>query len=252
MHPSMKVLMPTLTLIAVCFSGSHRLAAQTASAIPDNVRASYNIDRMGDGIINEMIFGIPMPGPKLLGDTYIDGEWRKGKVLLYGQEKFVGVYPLRYDLDRQEMEVQHTGSIRVIPGNKVRSFVSVQADGSNAVFVNVKEYKFHESPAIDGFLRVVHDGTIGLLSAMVIEVKKPDYNEALNVGSRDYKVYKRENFYAMINGVLVALPSQRKAFISVFPAAKRALLESSIRANKTRLDREQDLVRLFAELNARP
>jgi hypothetical protein len=220
------------------------------SAVPENVRASYNIDRFGDGIINEMIFGIPLPGPKVVGDTYISQDWKKGKVLLYGQEKFVGIYPVRYDLYSQEIEIQSAQGIRVIAGGKIRSFVTVEPYGRNSIFINIKEYSFKRPPSIDGFLKVVEDGPFALLSSTTINLKRPDYNEALNVGSRDYRIHKREKFFFLMNGTVTELPLRKKEFASLFPVGKRDLINQFIRDNNLRLDREPDLIRIFSELNS--
>jgi hypothetical protein len=226
---------------------------QLSSAVPENVRASYSIDRFGDGIINEMIYGIPLPAPKVIGDTYIDAEWNKGRIFLYEREKFIDGYPVRYDLDRQELEVRTPEGVRVIPGTKIRSFVTFETNApeEGSVYVNTREFSSAENEGFDGFFKVIVDGSMALMSATTVVVKKPDYNEAMNVGNQNFRIAKREKFFYASEGKVRELPTRKKELLGIFPAGSRESLNEFIGAKHVRINDEQGLAIIFGEYNSK-
>jgi hypothetical protein len=228
------------------------LFAQLSSAVPENVRASYSIDRFGDGIINEMIYGIPLPAPKITGDTYINAEWNKGRIFLYGNDKFVDGYPIRYDLDRQELEVRTTQGIKVIPGTKIRSFITFETNAppEGIIYVNAGEFSFPDGEEFDGFFKVIVDGSMALMSATTVVVKKPDYNEAMNVGNQNFRIAKREKFFYALEGKVRELPMRKKELLDIFPAERRASISEFIGARHVRTSDEAGLTLIFREFNS--
>ena len=57
-------------LLAFALIVSTNAVAQATSALPGNIRAAYSLDRLGDGLMNEIMDGIPLPAPKVIGDTF--------------------------------------------------------------------------------------------------------------------------------------------------------------------------------------
>src|SRR5215204_7443749 len=79
------------------------------SVIPSNVRAVNTIERLTDsnGLgNNEMMFGIPLPEGKVIGDTYLSTEWKKSVILLYDKNKLIEGFPLRYDIKSDELDIK--------------------------------------------------------------------------------------------------------------------------------------------------
>jgi hypothetical protein len=238
-----------VVLIFLVVSGSSLIAQD--SSIPENVRASYSQDRFGDGIVNEMIIGIPLPAPKVVGDTYIDEEWKEGRILLYDREKYIDGYPIRYDLDKQEMEIRTPQGIKVVGGAQIRTFVMLdEGKSSPEVYVNAKDFKISPDVVYTGFLQVVEDGSMALLCGHTIKVKQPDYNEAMNVGNRDYRILKKENFFFMHNGVLTRVPEKKKELVEIFPEDRRKIMRDFMETNGLNASRGVDLKRLFHHYNS--
>lgn len=226
--------------------------AQTSSAVSENIRAAYSIDRFSDGIVNEMIYGIPLPAPKMVGDTYIDDEWKRGGFLMYGHEKAIDGHELRYDLDQEELEIRTSKGTKVVSGNQVKSFVTIDPDEADpSMFINAREFNPGEGVRFKGFLRVLEDGDYAFLSGYSVKVKRPDYNEALNVGSRDYKIYKKEQLFYVVNGVLAPLPARRKDFISIFPGRAREGVADYMNSENLNPSDKTDLIAIFRYYNQR-
>jgi hypothetical protein len=230
-----------------------RTFGQLSSAVPENVRASYSIDRFGDGIINEMIYGIPLPAPKVVGDTYIDANWNKGRIFLYERDKFIDGYAIRYDLDRQELEVQTPQGVKVVPGTKIKSFVTFEAGGSpeGSIYVNAREFSFPDGNTLDGFLKVVVDGPMAFMSAMTVVVKRPDYNEAMNVGNQNYRIAKREKFFYALEGKVQEVPVKKKELLGIFPSLKRASIDKFITDKRIKTNDEEGLALIFKQYNGK-
>lgn len=233
-------------LICLLIVTTHAIS-QSTSAVPENIRAAYSIDRFGDGIINEMIYGIPLPAPKVIGDTYIDEEWKKGAFLMYGNDKSIEGYEIRYDLDKQELEVRTSTGVKVVGGNQVKSFLTLDPDEAEPwIFINAREFKPDHGLRFNGFLQVLQDGNYALVSGYAIKVKRPDYNEAMNVGSRDYKIYKKEEMFFVRQGTLFRLPAKKKEFLSIFPEQAREQISTFMKSENLNSSEKADLMRIFS------
>ena len=91
-----------LFLMSIASLNSH---AQ-GSVIPSNVRAVNTIERLTDsnGLgNNEMLYGIPLPEGKVIGDTYLSTEWKRSVILLYDKNKLIEGFPARYDIKADDV-----------------------------------------------------------------------------------------------------------------------------------------------------
>ena len=88
---------------------------------PANVRASNTLDRLKESRdlgSTDMLYGIPLPEGKTVGDTYLDTHWRNSSILLYEGEKLFEGFPIRYDIMADEVEVKSKKGIKVLKGIK--------------------------------------------------------------------------------------------------------------------------------------
>ncbi len=80
--------------------------------------------------------------------------------------------------------------------------------------INAKDFKNSDNVPLTGFFEVLAEGTLPLLLKTKIVVKKPDYNEALNVGPRDTKILGNEKlYYAKVDHVF-EVPSPKKKILA--------------------------------------
>lgn len=237
-------------LLAFALIVSTNAVAQATSALPGNIRAAYSLDRLGDGLMNEIMDGIPLPAPKVIGDTYIDQDWKKGAFLIYGKDKSLGGYEIRYDLDKQELEIKTQTGVKVVSEAQLKSFITFSPDEKEPrIFVNAREFKAGSGFRFIGFLRVLEDGDYALVSGFTIKVKRPDYNVAMNVGSRDYQIYKKEQLFYVTQGTVFALPGKKRELLSIFPEQAREEVSSFVQSEKLDPSETNDLMKIFRFYN---
>jgi len=233
------------------------IVVQTSSVfgqavMPDNLRAASTIDRMSNFTgtnVPDFLYGIPAAPGKVIGDTYLNTEFNTSNVLLYENDKIIEGYPVRYDVYTNELEFNAKNGIKVMNGGKVKSFAWIDEKSKlPEYFINAKEFRNSENVQLIGFFQVLSDGALPLLKKTTVDVKKPDYNEALNVGSRDAKILKKaEQFYAVGNKVF-KVPASKKNVLSLF-ADKSAEMEKFIADKSLSMAKEEHLITIFNHYN---
>ena len=225
---------------------------QAQTVVPPNIRATNTIDafldhdRMGR---NEVLYGIPIPPGKVIGDTYLDTNWRMGTILLYEKEKMIERIPIRYDIQSNEIDVKSASGIKAIPGGKIKSFVWVDSIGRTPdYYINAKDFKV-DGTKLMGFFHVLSDGTLPLMMHTTLAVKKADYNVSLDVGSKDDKILKKEAFYCLKDGNVLSLPTTKKKLLPIFED-KAYQVEDFIKQNGLGVSKKSDLVQIFNYYNS--
>jgi hypothetical protein len=240
-------LFTTIFFVIVASTFSH---AQGASALPKNVRVTNVIQRLSYMTPSDLVYGIPMPEKELIGDGYLSLKWNPGSLSLYGTEKLVEGYPLRLDLLKNELELRTKSGIKVIDSKKINSFVWMDSlTKIPEYFVNAKDYKSEEGIPFIGFFRIIVDGRMPLFKLTEAYIKKSNYNAALDVGSRDDKIIKKDHFYYAIDGVAYDVPGSKKKFVTIFKE-KKPEIEKFIRVNELVLNNQAHLARIFEYYNS--
>lgn len=238
------------SLCIILFSGC-LFHAKAQTAVPPVLRAENTIDRLtfNAGVQpGEFLYGIPMPPGETIGDYYLSTHWQKSNLLLFEEAKVIEGYPVKYNIRTDELEIKTSGGIKVISGTKVKSFVVADPNRPSPVFyVNVQNFNA-AAIGLSGFFEVVADGQVPLLKHISIETKKPDYSEALNVGSRDEKILKKTTFYQAVDNKLQKVSKNRKKFIDQFPD-KREQVGKFISGNALSLSDEEHLIRIYEYYN---
>ncbi len=229
------------------------LDAGAQAVVPVNIRATNTLEHLFDfnGINNaDLLYGIPLPSGKVIGDTYLDTRWKNFSILLYDKDKLIEGYPARYDIYLDELEVMGRNGIKVLKGDQVKSFV--WADSIMRVpvyFVNAKDYKNEDNVPFTGFFQVLSDGSMPLLKKTSIGIKKADYNVQLNVGSPDDKILKKVKFYTVKEKRVVELPGSRKKFLMLFDEDYEKI-EQLVKDNNLSTSNEDHLVTIFQHYNS--
>ncbi|MGC3948742.1 MAG: hypothetical protein QM762_30285 [Chryseolinea sp.] len=241
----------TLSLVVVlscCFITAH---GQT-SAVPSNLRSSFTLESLGDATQvsqNEVLYGVPAPAGKIIGDTYLSKSWRKSAIQLYKDERVIKGYPVRYDIYTDALDVKTDNGVKVLEGKRIQSFSWLDSTRADPVFfVNARDYKLENIP-LTGFLEVLVDGSAPLFKRTELHVKKADYNVAFDVGSRDDKILKDETYFVGQDKNVIELSAAKKKVLSIF-RNKTAEMEKYIDENNLSLKKEADLVKIFGHYNA--
>ena len=243
----MKILVRILVLLTFAFK------CYAQAVVPPNVRASNTLDRLKesrDFNTADMLYGIPLPEGKTIGDTYLDMHWKDASILLYESEKLIEGFPIRYDIMTDDVEVKTKKGIKVLQGVKIKSFVWVDSvTKAPDYFVNAKDFKDESNVPYSGFFQVLADGSLPLFKKTEIEIKKADYNIQFNVGSQDDKILKKSEFYTLKDKQLVELPSSKKKIIVLF-GDKSEAMEVFIKENDLSIAKGDQLKIIFAHYNS--
>ncbi|HZB13434.1 MAG TPA: hypothetical protein VE467_10415 [Chryseolinea sp.] len=238
----------SVLLLFTFVSGSYAQAV-----VPANVRATNTLDKLNDldGInTGDILYGIPLPEGKTIGDTYLDTHWRKSSILLYDNEKLIEGFPVRYDIMTDELEIKSTKGIKVLKGSKIKSFVWIDSLSKTPdYFVNAKDFKDSDGVPFSGFFQVLADGSLPLFKKTLIDIKKADYNIQFNVGSSNDKILKKNEFFALKENQVVELHTSRKKLIPLF-AGKAEQMEQFIKENKLSSTKEEQLKIIFEHYNS--
>ena len=222
------------------------------AVIPSQLRAQYTLNGVGDvnGLsTNEMLFGIPLPPGEVIGNTYLDLKWNKSRIMFYENEKIIEGLPVKYNIKEELLEIKTKYGVKVLEAARVKSFM--WADSLLTLehyFINGKEYKQNGSP-LSGFLEVLSEGSIPLLKRTAIIQKDPNYIAALDVGSTDTKLIKKETFY-FAKGTDLKKIGTKKSLLQAFGEHSTAV-EQYIKENKLDLDRQNDLAKIFEFYNSK-
>jgi len=223
------------------------------NVVPNNIRAVNTLEKLydPDGLgRSDMLYGIPQPEGKVVGDTYFSTQWKTSTILLYKDEKLIEGFPIRYDIRTNEIEVKTQSGVKVLGGDKVKSFIWIDsATRIPSYFVNAKDFKDKDQTRLSGFLQVVADGPLPLLKQTTVYVKKADYSIQFDVGSRDDKILKKTELYFTKDGQVLELPSSKKKLLPLF-GDKADAIGKFIQDQNLTLSRETDLVTLFNHYNS--
>ncbi|MEX2233840.1 MAG: hypothetical protein WD824_16870 [Cyclobacteriaceae bacterium] len=246
--------MKTFTILAVVFVCTLEAFAQPNSTVPKNIRAANTLDNLFDanGLATfDNLYGIPLEPGRVIGNTYLNPDWRRTTFLLYEADRMIEDYPARYEIDQDQFEIKVAKGVKVLSGKKVKSFVWVDSlTRSPHYFVNAKDLKNEDNSPLNGFFEVLSEGELTLLSRTGIVVKKPNYNEKLDMGTRDERILKKSKFYITEKGKVKELAASRKKLLPVF-GEHAAVMEEFIRKNALSLNEPAHLKAIFENYNAK-
>lgn len=233
-----------LCLVSLCATSY----AQTV--LPSNMRAQTTLQQLeGISTNKDILYGIPLPPPEVIGDTYYTAYWSPTSLLLYG-DKMVEGFPARYDIYGDEVELRGKNGVRVMPSKMFKSFVWIDSVSKEPTyFVNAKDFLAESKVPLKGFFQVMTEGSVTLLKRMTVYVKKADYNMVLNVGSRDDKIMKEITLYYTKGNTAFEVPSSKKKLLPIF-GDKATAVEQYIKDKDLSVSKENDVKSIFAYYNS--
>jgi hypothetical protein len=228
--------------------------AQPNSAVPKNIRAANTLDNLFDanGLAPfENLYGIPLEPGRLIGNAYLNEDWKRATLLLYGVDKMIEGYPSRYEIDQDQFEIKSSRGVKILSGKKVKSFVWVDSlTKAPHYFINGKDFTSKDDSRSGGFFEVLEEGEFTLLSKTEVIVKKSNYNEKLDIGDRDDRMIKKTRFYYLQDGNISELPSSRKKLVPVFGDHALAM-DEFIKKNSLSVNQPAHLRIIFEHYNSK-
>jgi len=213
-------------------------------------RDMINLDGMKvSNVQNVAFFGIKGPKGNVVGDPYLDSTWHAGSIKLFqkigppGKEgDSIGVVPIRLDLWANDIEIKipNAKEIRAVSGRQVRFFFVEGAE--QRIFMNVAQFKSEDK--IEGFVELIKSGRISLVEHIKLNIIKPTYNEALGTGSKDTKITKSHQYYAVKGNTLFEIGTSKKKLLAAM-ADRADDVEKYIKTNDLSLKSRADMANIF-------
>jgi hypothetical protein len=221
----------------------------TQAVVPNQVRAANtfdNINATGKVTSASLMYGLPLPPGERIADFYFDTKWNKSAIKLYGHDREVVGYNVKYDVKNERVEVRTQEGIKVLDCKTIKNLAWIDSvSGEHVFFVNAIEYKNENK--VEGLLELLAEGNATLLKRTDLIVVKPDYVPALDVGSRDEKLRREEVYFAAVDQRLYKV-SNKESLVSIFKG-KESSINNFIKTNKLKVKHEEDLVKIIAFIN---
>jgi hypothetical protein len=227
------------------------MAHAQAPAVTNNVRAANILTRFASGQISpgDMTFGISATPPaKVIGDVYFDSHWGKSSIELTEGNRTIEGYYCRYDIQNNHFEILRGKEIRAIPGQKIKDVVWIDSlTNQPRLLANFTNYEYNEAP-LTTFAEVLSDGEFKLLKRIALEILRPDFSPALNIGSKDFRIIKTVEYYYTIDKTLYKVKNAKslQPLETTVPDKK---LKEFIKRESINIKSEEGLKKIFNYLN---
>lgn len=211
---------------------------------------AFRLNNMGGMLKSgDVITGLPSSySSEIVGDVYWDKHWGKSSILMENRTDPVEGYLTRYDIQKNEFEFLLESNVRVLSGSKIVDMIWIDSlSGTTRYLVNAGKYKENGVP-LTGFMELLSEGDHSLFKVIRIEILKPDFNPALNVGSKDTRIIKKESYYYATGNDLVQIKSKKS--VESILQSKGGAMESYLKREAIKFTREADLVKFFNFVNS--
>ncbi|CAN5490011.1 hypothetical protein BH10BAC4_BH10BAC4_01830 [soil metagenome] len=177
----------------------------TATSQAQNLSAGARVMPMAESLLN----GLPIsrPASNVIGDIYLNSKPNHSTITLYENNQVMEGYLVRYNIYHNELDVTTQNGERALESSRIKSFVL--RDLQTNTFVNARDYNLDGVPFL-GFLELLVDGPTPLFKFTYLIIKNPDYQPALNTGSRDTRILKDDKFFYANGKELYETKSKKK------------------------------------------
>jgi hypothetical protein len=215
---------------------------------------AQGVKNVTDPVVNNQ-FGyltqIPQKPAGVMGSVYLNEGWKETTIKLkketYGVTELVGVN-MKLDLKTNTLEFETDKGIKVIGGANVENFVwKDELQFKEQTYLNCDKFSFNDTK-LQGFARVVSTGPkLSLVQHQYLEFVQADYNVALDVGSKDHKLVKKEKLYILKDHKLTV--ANKKSLYTAM-ADKKQQVNQYKKDQKLNFKEQQDLASLVAYYNS--
>jgi hypothetical protein len=219
------------------------VAAIILIGISEQARAQYAIQNNPHNITGSSSIlktEIPLAAPSVIGSTYLDDNWQNARITLRGGA-VVENCPIRVEIEQANVEIKFKGEVKYLNLSKVDFINTADANGTPIIIRSAKQYSLEDVP-LEGIVSVEHLGKeYGVIKHFYIEVLLANYNVAMDVGSKDHRIVKKERIYISQNSKLFAVKGSDKKLIAKLGLDRKRTLKL-IRENNLNLSNEADLI----------
>lgn len=205
--------------------------------------SQVDVFRVGSG--GEYLRPKSTAGSRVEG-VYIDTAWTLTSVTTQKDDKLQNVLA-RYELRSNQLELRLPSGINVMDVRHIKSYITTDRSARTHNFINAKDFVEAGSP-LGTVVEVLKIGKLSLYKKYGYYIKKPDYNPALQVGSKDEQLFIENALYYTTDKTLIELPSKKKKLLLIF-GDKSAQVKDYIEKNNLSTSKESDVIRIFEYYN---
>lgn len=197
----------------------------------------------------EFLFGLGPSYPETEGSFYLNLNWNKSSFILKKNEKEIQGFHVKYDLKNSVLEILTRTDIKVVDINKILNLTWLDSISNKPqFFINAEQFNVKETKLL-GLLEVLVDGKTPLFKHTSTFIQPSNYNAALNSGSKNDQIKKKEKYYFSIDQVTLIEVRGKKSILKETEEISDKI-EKIIKENSLSLSRETDLIKLFTEINS--
>lgn len=191
----------------------------------------------------EYIETLPLPPPKEKGSIYYDETFWPGDILL-DNERLIKKLQLRCDLQNNLLEViLEDERVLQIEMSKIKEYTQSVPGLSSKRYITGYEVDLLE---IGSYEVLLDQENSLLLKQSYIDVKHPNYNPALNIGSPDIQYLQKERVFFISNNTLQEPKRNIKSISNTLNVSNKEV-KKFLKNNDLDLKKDSDLIRVFGE-----
>jgi len=220
--------------------------------INNNVRSANLLNQLGSYRLTPGDNFFPISShetSKTLGDVYLDFRWSQASLQMYENDNLVNNYLIRYDINNNEFEFRLQSGVKILPGKKVKNMIWIDSlTKASRLMINAREYKLNGVP-LEGFFEVLVEAERPLLKKTYLEILRPNFSPALNVGSKDSKIIKKNEYFYLVKNDVYQIKN-KNSFTALQYDMPSMKIEPMLAKESIKLNKEGDLRRFFYLINA--
>ena len=217
--------------------GSLCLSLYGQSEMTQSLRDNLNYGSFNPGPNRAPIYGVGQSQGKIVGDVYLDSTFNTAEIFFYSEvvrrydpsaSDSIGGYKVRVDVVNYDVEFQLNEGAKALDESAIRK-IRWQSKDRKVTLVNTRQYA--GTGEMKGFFELLSEGKLTVLRYTRLKVVQPTYNVALDVGTKDAKLFKKTEYYYIKNTQTLELTK--------FKPTKKSLLEL-MKSKKTKMERYMD------------
>lgn len=186
----------------------------------------------------------PLPQGEILGHEFLSADWSLGKIYPFDSDTLHEL-SFKYNLKSNEIWINHNNKVFAVEGSRIKKLIWTTFEGKQVTLLN-SSLLLHSGPPLSGFYEVLDSGTFSLYKQTRIEIKKPTYNVALQTGSLDAEIIKKDILFYGLSGSPLRRISKKKDIAGLIEVKG---VSEFFKENNLKVSNEQDMVLLFKYLN---
>ena len=248
-----------LTLLSYQVTNAQQvISGKTAKAMPTHIGEMSTY--LGDGFGQHRAItadDVNYSEYATVGTTFLTDDWNSGTIYFTLNRKLED-QSFQYDIGQNQFllkgdkDLENMADARIIDAVNVIAFVVSDKSSANRQFINSMNagLTVNGTPLL-GFVEVLADGNLSLFRKIETSVLKASYNVALNAGTKQDKIIKKETYYFKKKGSnnLFEVDKNKQSNLS-FLSDHQDKVKNYVKDQKLKFKDEEDLTQIVTYYNS--